>query len=405
MNVSDNKPRSRNENAPPPARVAFLITELAPGGAEKALVQLALGLDRKRFIPVVYTMSGREKDRERSLVPILQSAGIETVELGIKSAFDLPRAFLKLRGFLKKQRPDVLQTFMFHANLFGRFVARASCSPVVCAGVRVAERDSRLRLFLDRATGSLVDVWVCVGKAVADFSREVARLPAEKIVSIPNGVRLKNTLRGIRVATAADETFPEASRPVPPNPFGKRKRAIAVGRLTRQKGFDWLLENARKWLTPERAKEWELWIVGDGEERENLALTTRRLGLENDVYFAGWRADISELLDESELFLLPSRWEGSPNALLEAAAMAKPALCARVEGVEEILGDASRIQSCALNDSDSWARRARALMEDEALRRDLGLQNQRRVLAEFTTERVVERYSDLWSRLIERKNQ
>ena len=85
--------------------VALLITELAPGGAEKAFVHLALGLDKTRFQPTVFLLSGRRQDQENSMAPVLRSHGVETVELGMKSVFDLPRVLTKLYGELKRRRP------------------------------------------------------------------------------------------------------------------------------------------------------------------------------------------------------------------------------------------------------------------------------------------------------------
>ncbi|MBR5758160.1 MAG: glycosyltransferase [Thermoguttaceae bacterium] len=389
-------------------RVAFLITELAPGGAEKALVHLVLSLDRERFEPVVYSLSGREIDCVNSLAPFLRANGVETVELGMRSVLGLPSTLWRLRTLLKRQAPILAQSFMFHANLLGRFAARAAGVPIVCSGIRVAEHDSKLRLTLDRLTRRLVDVWVCVGEAAAEFTRTVGRIPTSRVVSIPNGVKTMFVDGRVRVMTAGfavaslqkGENY-SGSLDVPPG-FGVRKRLIAVGRLTEQKGFDWLLENARKWLTKERASDWELWIVGDGKEKERLLSIVAAQGLQKDVFFTGWRADAGDLVDQSEVFLLPSRWEGTPNVLLEAAATGKPALCARVEGVEEILG-MSDPQTCDWGDVDAWASKCVALMENEELRVELGRRNQERVLKEFTIERTTEEYVRLWTKLAENK--
>ncbi len=389
-------------------RVAFLITELAPGGAEKALVHLVLSLDRERFEPVVYSLSGRKIDCVNSLAPLLRANGVETVELGMRSVWELPSTLWRLRTLLKRQAPILTQSFMFHANLLGRFAARAAGVPIVCSGIRVAEHDSKLRLTLDRLTRRLVDVWVCVGEAAAEFTRTVGRIPTSRVVSIPNGVktmivdgRVRVMTAGFAVASLQKEGSDSGSLDVPPG-FGVRKRLIAVGRLTEQKGFDWLLENARKWLTKERASDWELWIVGDGKEKERLLSIVAAQGLQKDVFFTGWRADAGDLVDQSEVFLLPSRWEGTPNVLLEAAATGKPALCARVEGVEEILG-MSDPQICDWGDVDAWASKCVALMENEELRVELGRRNQEHVLKEFTIERTTEEYVRLWTKLAENK--
>ncbi|MBQ9874903.1 MAG: glycosyltransferase [Thermoguttaceae bacterium] len=388
-----------------PLDVAFLITELAPGGAEKALTRLALGLDRARFRPVVYSLSGRASDREKSLAPVLRESGIEVVELGAKSALDIPRAFRALRRNLRRRKPILLQSFMFHGNLLGRFAGRAAGVPIICSGIRVAERDSRFRLALDRWTKSLVDVWVCVGESVAKFTRETGKIPADRVVSIPNGaetIEVGGSIRALTAGGALESLEGERAKSAVPEGFGRRKRLIAVGRLAPQKGFDWLLENFPALFDESTRRDWELWIVGEGPERARLERIVRERGLEKDVWLAGWRPDVSDLLSESELFLLPSRWEGFPNALLEAAALGVAALCANVEGVEEILGG-SEPQIAAPGDVGEWSRKIAALTGDPALRAELGKRNRARVASEFTNERVVERYARLWTQLIEEK--
>ena len=391
-------------------RAAFLITELAPGGAEKALVHLVLSLDRDRFEPVVYTLSGRKKDKENSLAPLLREHGVETIELDMKGPRDLLRTVWKLRKLLKKQAPRLLQSFMFHANIIGRIAAKSAGVPLICAGIRVAERDSKFRLAIDYATRRLCDVWVCVGESVAVFTKSVGKIPSERVVSIPNGALMRN-VNGVDSVVASGNVIDamngkECCRDkigTIPQPFGKRKRVIAVGRLAPQKGFDWLLENVNAWMTPEIAKSWELWIVGDGPERERLEGILREKGLGNNVYLAGWRCDVSDLLAESDLFLLPSRWEGMPNALLEAAASGLPTLCANVEGVAEILGDAANNQMCAWGDVRTWNEKIAILLNDERLRRDLGERNRKRVLCEFTVRRSTEKYERLWMELLRKK--
>ncbi len=373
-------------------RVALLITELSRGGAEKALLQLASTLDLTRFEPTVFSLSGRARDLENSLVPLFRAAGIETVELGLTSLRNAPSVFRRLTRELKRRQVDVLQTFMFHANWFGRFAGRAAGVPVVCSGIRVAERDAPRRLALDRWTRSLVDAWVCVGESTAEFSRSVGRLPAERVVSIPNGVRVPET-----TALDANADFTWV-----PSPFGKRKRIVCVGRLAPQKGFDRFLENAATWA-PDVANDWEIWIVGDGPERGALRRIVDEKGLANVVFFAGWRPDVSQILASADLFALPSRWEGMPNALLEAAALGKAAICASVEGVAEILGPNAAPQSCDFEDGKSWRDKTLALLADATLRDELGRRNRRRVAEEFSVESATRRYEALWTRLLEGK--
>lgn len=378
------------ESVASPIRVGLLILELSRGGAETALVRLATSLDRRRYLPVVYTMSSRPQDLQNSLAPILANAGIEVVELGVRGAVGIPAALLRLSRRLRRDRIDVLQCFMFHANILGRFAGRLAGVPVVCAGVRVAEREAPKRLRLDCATRALVDAWVCVGESVAEFTRGTG-IPSERVVSIPNGVE-----------DFAGEAAPAAGS----RALNVRRRAISVGRLTRQKGFDWFLERLAEFRASPSLSNWEFWIVGDGEERESLERLCAEKELTGLVRFTGWRADARELVASSDLFVLPSRWEGMPNALLEASIAGVAALCAGVEGVGEVLGGDEpdgKLQITTPGDGAEWRAKLERLLTDDALRSRLGWRNRVRALERFTVSATTRQYEELWRRLLASK--
>jgi len=104
--------------------LALSITDLEVGGAEQCLVELAARLDRARFHPVVYCLGARPEVDEASCVPALEAAGIEVHCLeggGLSSA---PRVLGQLTRLFRQHRPDVVQTFLFHANMLGRVAAR-----------------------------------------------------------------------------------------------------------------------------------------------------------------------------------------------------------------------------------------------------------------------------------------
>ncbi|MBR4976349.1 MAG: glycosyltransferase, partial [Thermoguttaceae bacterium] len=148
---------------------------------------------------------------------------------------------------------------------------------------------------------------------------------------------------------------------------------------------------------------WEIWIVGDGPGRDALRRSVETNGLANVVFFAGWRPNVLEILASADLFALPSRWEGMPNALMEAMSVGKAALCSEVEGVAELLGDDAAPQRCAFGDDKSWRDKILTLTSDEALREELGRRNRKRVAEEFSVESATRRYEALWTRLLAEK--
>jgi len=116
-----------------------------------------------------------------------------------------------------------------------------------------------------------------------------------------------------------------------------RKRFLAIGRLTAQKGFDLLLRAFAEIAA--ELPEWSVVLVGDGEERESLTALCRELGVEDRVYFAGRTSSVEEWYRAGGVFVLPSRHEGRPNAMLEAMSAGLPVIVSDASsGPLEILG-------------------------------------------------------------------
>ena len=157
-------------------------------------------------------------------------------------------------------RPAILQTFLFHANIVGRLAGTAARVPVIVSGIRVAEKRSRLRLWLDRFTDRLVTRHICVSRDVADFSAQVGRLPSAKMSVIPNGVDVDHFANAVPV-DLAQFGVPAGSRVL-----------LFVGRLEPQKGPFELLHAAAQ-LVVDHA-DVHLLMVGDGPLASDLRAWT-----------------------------------------------------------------------------------------------------------------------------------
>ncbi len=291
----------------------------------------------------------------------------------------------RLKYLLRLQKPQILTTFLFHANVLGRIAGRRAGVKHIVSGIRVAERAARWHLWLDRLTQHLVDRYVCVSQSVADFSANDAHLPDEKIMVIPNGIDLARYPAKMP-ADLAELHIPRGSAV-----------ATFVGRLEPQKGLDWLLESARSWLA--NSETAHLLLVGDGPLRAKLAAKSDELGLGPKVHFAGWRPDVAELLAASRLLVLPSRWEGMPNVVLEAMASAKPVVATDVEGVRELLGPLAPGQTVAYGDSAALGKALERFLASESLAAETGVENRRRVEAHFDITAAVRSYEALWEDL------
>ena len=365
--------------------LALCITDLESGGAERCLTELATRVDPQRFSPVVYCLASRPQREEASCVPALKAAEVEVHFLGGRNVWQFPIVVRRLRRLLNAQKPQIIQTFLFHANIVGRIAARRLGAKAVLSGIRVAERGTQWHLRIDRMTREWVDRYVCVSQSVADFSAEQAGLPREKLVVIHNGI---------------DLTKYPAAQPADPAKLGigvGHRLITFVGRLEPQKGVQWLIETAPQWLAS--LPGCDLLLVGDGPLKGRLKAICRDSGIAERVHFAGWRADVPEILAASDLLVLPSAWEGMPNIVLEAMASRRPVVATDVEGVRELLGPGAADQTVPYGDSQALAEKVVKFMYNRDLAVVRGDENRRWAEQNFEISRMVKAYENLWESL------
>jgi starch synthase (maltosyl-transferring) len=356
------------------------------GGAERCLVDLAVRLDRTRFDPVVYCLGPRPTAEESSCVPPLEQAGIEVQCLGATGKKELVAVIRRLTRLLAERRTSLIQSFLFHANLVGRIAARRAGVGCVLSGIRVAERQQRWHVWLDRLTSRWVDRYVCVSQSVAQFSIDRGGLPAAKMAVIPNGIDLSKY---------PSECCADLSRfGVPPG----RRVVCCVGRLESQKGVRWLLETAPRWL--ERVPDCDLLLVGKGPEQPELERMAAASGLGARIHFAGWQSEVPAILAASTLLVLPSQWEGMPNVVLQAMASRLPVVATEVEGVRELLGPQTEGQTVSYGDSRGLTEAIVRLLSHPQQAAQLAEENRLRVESQFTLERMVAAYQELWESLL-----
>lgn len=365
-------------------RVTFLITELDPGGAERALVRIVTGLPSDAWQRSVICLGDRG-----ALADTLEQSGIPVTCLGARRARSVRGLWTATAGLtreLRRQQPAVLQTFLWHANIAGRIAARRAHVPHVVSGIRVAEKRSRWRLRLDRWTERLVERHVCVSQAVADFSIRESGLSPHKTVVIPNGVDV--------------ELFRD-SEPVELSRFGIPDGAsvlLSVGRLDPQKDPLTLIR-AMKRLADDRP-DVHLLLVGQGPLEPEIVQAAESAGIADRVHLAGWQPDIAGFLRAADVFVLASRWEGLPNVLLEAGAAGLPIVATRAEGAAEIVEDGVTGRLVAIGDDQALASAVDQVLRDPTSAADSAVRLQRNVSDNFNWLAVVSRYADLYRSLL-----
>ena len=361
--------------------VAFVITELEPGGAERCLVKLALGLTTLGHRVRVVSIAPEPSNGRDELVIELRSNGIEPVFLDVNNHRDFFRAKRSLRVILNKIAPDIVQSFLFHANILCGQVKKR-CDFKFVAGLRVSE-PRRLRQWMMRLHRSKFHKSVSVSKDVSSYAQRKLKFPLETVTVIPNGIDL-DSFSAIPPASARDLHFDR----IPP-------LLTFVGRLHEQKGVDLLVDNAKSIL--QACPEHHIAIVGEGPRKQDMQRRIRASGLEQRVHFYGYRADAGGILKASQLLLFPSRWEGMPNVVIEAMAAKKPVVACPADGVRSLLSHAPR----QIVEAPDWP----ATVIDFALDRnacdEMGVANFTAVSKSYQLPQMINQYEDLYREILQ----
>lgn len=370
-----------------PVRIAFVITELDEGGAERALVQIVTRLDRSRWEPRVFSLAGRGP-----LTAKLEAAEIPVFDCGAASASNplhIWRAYSKLKRELTPWQPQIVQTFLFHANLLGRIAAWRARVPHVLSGIRVADRRGKMRLRLDRWTEHFVEKHVCVSQAVADFCIAESRLDAARVEVIANGVDL-DLFRDAEPKDLSEFGVP-----------GGAKVVLSVGRLDPQK--DPLCLLAAFSQVARQTESAHLLFVGDGPLRGEVTTRIAESPLRDRIHLAGWQRNVPGILKSGDVFALSSRFEGMPNAVLEAGAAGVPVVATEAEGVAEIVENGESGWLVGIGDQSGLSEALTEALTDPEAAQTRAFRLQSIISEKFTWNQVASRYDQLYHELLHQK--
>lgn len=360
-------------------RVTFCITELDIGGAEKALVRIAIGLAERGW--QVRVVSLRD---DGPLAQPLREAGIEVAALRCGGFLDL-RCIFRLRRELTDHPADLLMCFLHQANIYGRIAAWFAGTRVAVSGVRVADRRLAVKI-PERLTQHLATHYVAVSHSVGDVHRTLCGIDPERMSTIYNGV----------------DVGADPRRPATPNgDLPRRPREILfVGRLTEQK--DPLLLLAAYQHLPENVRATtQLTFVGDGPLRGELERRVQQLSLTEFVSIAGQCDDVVQRMQNATVLVLPSRWEGMPNVVLEAMACGLPVMASAVDGTQEVIEHGQTGWLFEGRRPETLADQMETLLDDEEARAAIAANARAKVHSEFAWATSIDAYERLFQRLLQ----
>ncbi|HKF45869.1 MAG TPA: glycosyltransferase [Terracidiphilus sp.] len=291
-------------------RVLLLIPHLGGGGAERVIAELATWLDRSRFD--VHVCIATTQGQFSETLP----SGVEVHALG---ASRVRHAALPLLRLIRRLQPDLLLPGMAHLNflvlLLRPFLPRRTRIVVRQNGPVPSQPSRRITDLCMRLLYPQADAIICQTATMADdvASYTGARHNLRVLLNPVNVDEIRNSVLGAH------------SHWTGPGPH-----LLAVGRLSHEKGFDLLLHALSSLRS--RYSGIDLTILGDGRDKCGLVRRAATLGLKDAVRFAGHVPNPAEWFSGATLFVAPSRWEGLPNAMLEAACAGLPIVATPARG-------------------------------------------------------------------------
>jgi len=301
-----------------PIRLTWLITDLEVGGVPLHLHRLATRLAGGQFEVRVVSLA--------DVGPVgrmLQRDGVPVDACRARGPWDVA-ALLRLGRHLRRHRPDILHALLFHANIAARLIGPSAGVPIrrILCEIQTVERERPWHLVLDNLTCRLCRLEIGNSPSVVRHLARNAHIPTARLRCEPGGIDVER-FAGARPVSRESLGLP------PGVPL-----LVWTGRLDPVKGLNTLLEAM---TLPPLPAETRLLLVGDGPDRPNVQRRIAELGLAGRVVMLGQRGDVPELLKTADAFVLPSRTEGYPNALLEAMAAGLPVVATAVAGCRDIV--------------------------------------------------------------------
>lgn len=300
-------------------KIIHLIQSLDNGGCENMLLRTLPFLNKFKHEIITISHSGElfEKFKEKN---------ISVYNIGQKNPLDLPSYFRILKK-IRKENPDIVLTYLFHADAIGRLFLQIFTKTKIIPFLRTNYNhpDYRFARIFEKTTKIFAKNYLANSQSVKNFYAENIGVPREEITVIPNGIdtefydRIKVNKKVIEILGVKKNEF----------------FIICVANLHINKGHKYLLEAFENIY--KKDCNIKLLLVGDGKEKKNLLRQIENYYSKKNILFLGKRNDVPELLKGSDIFVLPTFFEGMSNAIIEAMAVGLPIITTDIPENKELI--------------------------------------------------------------------
>ena len=380
-----------------PITVLHLIPTLSSGGAERQLVNLVCSTSRKVVKHVVCTIND-----SGFFAPQIRDAGYKVIDLDICQRRPFLRASMAFHRTLKEEKPDIIHSWLYDANVVARLTRLAYSKIPVITSLQLADYEPeaahignwnpkkvRILWLIDRVTAILTDPYFvpCSEFVNRSYSRYfgMRRNRAEVIPNSFDPIFLRSSGRSL--------TDLRNELGIPEHSFVY----LNIGRLDPQKNHKTIIEAFRK--VAEKVPNAYLLLTGTGGLESDLHKLADDSGVGRRILFLGRRSDVSDLLELADAFVFPSFFEGMPVALIEAMFKKLPCIASDVDVFREVIADGETGLLIDPNSAQSLAESMLKLYADADLRKRVGEAAYTHACLNFSVDVTATKWEDLYRRV------
>jgi glycosyltransferase involved in cell wall biosynthesis len=347
-------------------RIGYLIGSSEIGGTEKMILTIAKNIDKNLFDFVFFCIKGEGKFTQK-----LRELNYKVYVLNLKKN---PFSFIKLFIYIKREKIDILQSFLFVANIIGRIYGKILKIKLIISSQRSTDEWRKwYHWLIERITKNLVDIYISNSYTAKDVLIKKAKIPRKKIKVIYNGIEIPEKIEKLK----------------------KDYIAIGnIGNLRKAKGHFNLIKAAK--IVVEKYKNVKFYIIGEGELKEEILKRIKEEKLENFFILTGYVEDVYSYLKIFDIFVLPSLWEGCPVSLLESMGYGIASIATDVGDVSYIIENGKDGFIVEKNDYLKLSEKIIYLIENEEERKKIGEKAREKIKKYFSYEEMIKKYSSIY---------
>ncbi len=373
-------------------KILFVIDQLSLGGAERHLIQVLQRMDRRTFEPHVWVLHGKW-----DLLPEVEASGIPFERLNIPNIFSwqalraVPRWIVRIR----REKFQIVHTYLFAANIYGQFLAWLAGVPVRISGRReMVTWMGREHIAVTRLVNRTVHHWIAVSHAVARNVSQIEHLPRRKIAVVPNGVDLRRFTPENRV----NGFFREAAIPE------GAPLILNVGSYRPVKGQLTFVHACQRVV----AQRPDVHCAIVGEPREPVLSRLKaalKQGGADHIHLLPPTNQMPQIYPRASLLVVSSLFEGFSNTILEAGASGVPVVATAVGGNPEAVVEDLNGRLVPAENPDQMAAVLLFLLNHPSKLKALKKTARRYVEQHFSLEKMVRRMEKWYKAWLKEKTQ